>query len=60
MQQNQKRARAWLSVINVEQSLHECSIQRGSNASQDDMEGLTPTEEGSGMGIQRRDYIEKV
>ncbi|ODM14610.1 hypothetical protein SI65_09955 [Aspergillus cristatus] len=57
--QNQKRARAWLSAINIEQSYHECSIQRGSSSgSLEGVEGLTPTEEGVfGNGIQRRDDV---
>lgn len=63
--QNQKRARAWLSAINIEQSYHECSVQRGGSAgrSQEDLEGLTPTEDAfedrnrSGSGIQRRDDV---
>jgi len=52
-----------LSAINIEQSYHECSVQRGSNSgrSQEDLQNLTPTEEGSalgnGNGIQRRDDV---
>lgn len=56
--QNQKRARTWLSAINIEQSYHECSIQRGSSSgSLEGVEGLTPTEGVFGNGIQRRDDV---
>lgn len=46
------RARAWLSAINIEQSYHQCSIQRA-GSSHGSMENLNPSEE----GIQRRDDV---
>lgn len=59
-----RKAKAWLSAINVERSYHQCSIQRGSD---DELRGLDPSptmldvEEGYGIamrsGIQRRDDV---